>query len=109
MWGRYVMSRPTGGLLSYFDAWEAEGAAPPPSWNVAPTDDVPIIAERTDDDGPHRRLLIARWGLVPSWAEDVGIGSKLINARSETILDKASFRKAAVKRRALVPRGGHKG
>jgi putative SOS response-associated peptidase YedK len=107
MCGRYVMARATGDLLSYFDAEVEEGAAPPPSWNVAPTDDVPIIAERASGEGPERRLLIARWGLVPSWAKDVKIGSKLINARSETVLDKPAFRKAAVKRRALVPAEGY--
>jgi putative SOS response-associated peptidase YedK len=101
------MSRATGDLLGYFDARKVEGSPPPPSWNVAPTDDVPIITERPDEDSIERRLLIARWGLVPSWAKDVKIGSKLINARSETILDKPAFRKAAVKRRALVPAEGY--
>ncbi|MFF1831289.1 SOS response-associated peptidase [Paenarthrobacter sp. NPDC058040] len=53
-----------------------------------------------------RRLLIARWGLIPSWAKDAKIGSKLINARSESILERPSFRSAAVKRRAIVPTEG---
>jgi putative SOS response-associated peptidase YedK len=92
------MSKATGDLLSHFAAKEIEGSPPPPSWNVAPTQDVPIIADSVD-----RRLLIARWGLVPSWAKDIKIGSKLINTRSESILDKPSFRKAAIKRRALIP------
>jgi putative SOS response-associated peptidase YedK len=103
MCGRYVMSKATGDLLSYFDAKEVEGSAPSPSWNVAPTQSVPIVAERLDEGTIDRHLLIARWGLVPSWAKDIKIGSKLINARSESILDKPSFRKAAVKRRAIVP------
>lgn len=107
MCGRYVMSRATGDLLSYFDAKEVEGSPPPPSWNVAPTQDVPIIAEKLHDDELDRRLLIARWGLVPSWAKDIKIGSKLINARSETILEKPSFRKAAITRRALIPAEGY--
>jgi putative SOS response-associated peptidase YedK len=107
MCGRYVMSRATGDLLSYFDAKEVEGTPPPPSWNVAPTQDVPIITEKLQDDELDRRLLIARWGLVPSWAKDMKIGSKLINARSETILDKPSFRKAAITRRALIPAEGY--
>ncbi|MGO4188555.1 SOS response-associated peptidase [Pseudarthrobacter sp. TAF60_1] len=107
MCGRYVMSKATGDLLSYFDAKEVEGSPPPPSWNVAPTQDVPIIAERLDEDSINRHLLIGRWGLVPSWAKDIKIGSKLINARSETILDKPSFRKAALKRRALIPAEGY--
>jgi putative SOS response-associated peptidase YedK len=51
--------------------------------------------------------LLPRWGLVPSWAKDIKIGSKLINARSESILEKPSFRKAAVKRRAIVPGEGY--
>lgn len=66
------------------------------------TQDVPIIAERLDEGSVNRHLLIARWGLVPSWA-NLKIGSELINARSESILEKPSFRKAAVKRRALIP------
>ena len=84
------MSKATGDLLSQFEAREVEGSPPPPSWNVAPTQDVPIIAERLDEGSVDRRLLIARWGLVPSWAKDVKIGSRLINARSESILDKPS-------------------
>ena len=56
-----------------------------------------------------RRFLIARWGLVPSWAKDIKIGARLINARSEPILDKPSFRRSAVKRRALVPAEGYYG
>lgn len=51
--------------------------------------------------------MIARWGLVPSWAKDIKIGSRLINASSESILDKPSLRKAAVKRRALIPAEGY--
>ncbi len=107
MCGRYVMSKATGDLLSHFEAKEVEGSPPPPSWNVAPTQDVPIITEKLDEDSVERRLLIARWGLVPSWAKEIKIGSKLINARSESILDKPSFRKAAITRRALIPAEGY--
>ena len=88
------MSKATGDLLSYFDAKEVEGSPPPPSWNVAPTQDVPIVAERFNEDSIERHLLVARWGLVPSWAKDIKIGSKLINARSESILEKPSYRAA---------------
>jgi putative SOS response-associated peptidase YedK len=102
------MSKATGDLLGYFDAKEVEGS-PPPSWNVAPTQNVPIVTEKLHDDELDRRLLVARWGLVPSWAKDMKIGSKLINARSETILEKPSFRKAAITRRALIPAEGYYG
>jgi putative SOS response-associated peptidase YedK len=107
MCGRYVMSKARGDLLAYYDAKESEGRETPPSWNVAPTQDVPIVTERLDDQGElHRRLVTARWGLVPSWAKDIKIGSKLINARRESILEKPSFRKAAVKRRMVLPAEG---
>lgn len=102
MCDRYVMSKATGDLLSYFDAKEVEGDPPPPSWNVAPTQSVHIVAERVDEGSIERHLLVAHWGLVPSWAKDIKIGKKLINARSESILEKPSFRKAAVKRRASL-------
>ncbi|WP_018771055.1 SOS response-associated peptidase [Arthrobacter sp. 162MFSha1.1] len=105
MCGRYVMSKATGDLLSYFDAKEVEGDPPPPSWNVAPTQSVHIVAERLDEGSIERHLLVAHWGLVPSWAKDIKIGKKLINARSE--LEKPSFRKAAVKRRAILPADGY--
>jgi putative SOS response-associated peptidase YedK len=78
-----------------------------PSWNVAPTHEVPVVLERVEDDRPRRRLRTARWGLVPSWAKDVSIGSRMINARSETLLEKPAFRKAAARRRALVPMDGY--
>lgn len=107
MCGRYVMSKATGDLLSLFEAKEVEGSPSPPSWNVAPTQNVPIVAERLDEGTIDRHLLIARWGLFPSWAKDIKVGSKLINARSESILEKPSFRKAAVKRRAIVPAEGY--
>ncbi|KIA73434.1 hypothetical protein ANMWB30_23610 [Arthrobacter sp. MWB30] len=101
------MSKATSDLLSHFEAKEVEGNPPGPSWNVAPTQNVPIVAERLDEDAIDRRLLIARWGLIPSWAKDSKIGSKLINARSESILEKPSFRSAAVKRRAIIPAEGY--
>ena len=82
----------------------------PPSWNVAPTQLVPIVAPgkaSADDPDPGRRLEGARWGLVPSWAKDPGIGARMINARSETIAEKPSFRSAFAKRRCIVPANGY--
>src|SRR5687767_5782201 len=68
MCGRYVMAKPSSDLLSHFGAEEVEGQMPPPSFNVAPTRDVPIVTEQLAEDTLERRLVIARWGLVPSWA-----------------------------------------
>ena len=78
MCGRYVMSKATSDLLSHFEAKEVEGSPPGPSWNVAPTQNVPIVAERLDEGTIDRRLHIAKWGLVPSWAKDTKIGSRLL-------------------------------
>lgn len=69
MCGRYVVSKAAGDLLSHFEAKEVEGSPPRPSWNVAPTQSVPIIAERLDEDTINRHLLIARWGLGPVLSE----------------------------------------
>ncbi|WP_104053952.1 MULTISPECIES: SOS response-associated peptidase [unclassified Arthrobacter] len=116
MCGRYVMAKATSDLVAAFAAEQAVGEDIAPSWNVAPTDNVRIVTERFhrrgehDDDGRPavvRRLATAKWGLVPVWAKDPKIGSRMINARRETVLEKPAFRKAAVKRRALVPADGY--
>lgn len=78
----------------------------PESWNVAPTQPVAIIVP--DPDAPTERTAqVARWGLVPSWAKDPSIGSRMINARAETVADKPSFRSAFAKRRCLLPANGY--
>lgn len=71
-------------------------------YNVAPTQEVPIVADR--GDGPAFELM--RWGLIPHWADSPAIASKLINARSETLADKPAFRDAFRRRRCLVPADG---
>ncbi|HZH98690.1 MAG TPA: SOS response-associated peptidase [Fimbriimonadaceae bacterium] len=75
----------------------------PERFNIAPTQDVPAVL--TDKEG-HRRMKMLRWGLVPYWAEDVSIGSRLINAKCETVDEKPAFRKAFAKRRCLIPTDG---
>jgi putative SOS response-associated peptidase YedK len=54
-----------------------------------------------------RELRVVRWGLVPFWAKDVSIGSRLINARAETVSEKPAFRRAFAKRRCLLPADGY--
>lgn len=67
-----------------------------------------FLTKRPDADGVlERRLETARWGLVPVRSKDPKAGARMINARSETITEKPSFRTAAVKRRALVPMNGY--
>ena len=74
---------------------------------MAPTQKVRIVTSKGPDGEPSRRLETARWGLVPVWAKTRSVGSRAINARSETVLEKPTFRSAAVKRRALVPADGY--
>jgi putative SOS response-associated peptidase YedK len=101
MCGRYTLSVPLSNLIDTFDI------SPPefdyvPRFNIAPTQVVPIIAQ----DGEGRRMGRLRWGLVPFWAKDPGIGNRMINARSETVAEKPAFRNAFRKRRCLVPADG---
>jgi putative SOS response-associated peptidase YedK len=71
-------------------------------YNIAPTQD--ILSIRRAEDA--REAVFLTWGLVPSWAKDVSIGAKLINARSETVTEKPSFREAFKKRRCIIPADG---
>ena len=73
-----------------------------PRYNAAPSQDVAVA--RAAEEG--RTLSMLRWGLIPSWAKEPAIGHKLINARSETVAEKPSFRSAFRHRRCLIPADG---
>ena len=73
----------------------------PPSWNVAPTDPLPVV--RYDAKAGERSLDLLRWGLVPYWAKDIKVGFANINAKAEGIESKPAFREAFQRRRCLVP------
>lgn len=73
-----------------------------PRYNVAPSQNVAAV--RKNDEG--RRLSMLRWGLIPRWANDPKIGSRLVNARAETADSKPSFREAYRSRRCLIPADG---
>jgi putative SOS response-associated peptidase YedK len=72
-----------------------------PSWNVAPTDPLPVV--RYDMRADERTLDVMRWGLVPFWAKDIKVGFANINAKAEGIESKPAFREAFQRRRCLVP------
>jgi putative SOS response-associated peptidase YedK len=72
-----------------------------PSWNVAPTDNLPIV--RYNEKTESRSLDLMRWGLIPYWAKDIKIGFSTINAMAETIESKPVFREAFKRRRCIVP------
>src|SRR5580698_5877655 len=107
MCGRYANSRHDGDLLRDFAVASVVDLPPGPSWNVAPTQDARVVLERIVNDEPDRQLRTLRWGLVPSWAKDLRIGAKLLNARSETVTEKSAFKAAAARRRCIIPADGY--
>lgn len=96
MCGRYTLTARPDAIATAFGATEV-GADLRPRYNIAPGQNVAVIANRTP-----RRVEFFRWGLVPSWAKDPAIGHRMINARAETAADKPSFRSALRRRRCLV-------
>lgn len=105
MCGRFVATAGPSELAQHFEVDEVViPEEPEPRYNVAPTLEVPVVAESRSSGT--RRLGLLRWGLVPSWAKDPSIGNKLINARAESAGEKPAFRKALSRRRCLVPADG---
>jgi putative SOS response-associated peptidase YedK len=118
MCGRYASARKRIELLEEFSVERDRTTQPlAPDYNVAPTKSVYAVLSRDGKDGRDgsddeamqaaRQLRVVRWGLVPSWAKDVSIGSRLINARSETVAEKPAFRRAFARRRCLLPADGY--
>lgn len=115
MCGRFVSTNSPERIAAYFgasfDAATVDAATDETAltvaenYNVAPTNDVyAVVADRDHPDTPAVRLF--RWGLVPSWAKDPKIGSKMINARGETVAEKPAFKKLFASRRVLIPMDG---
>lgn len=104
MCGRFALTTPAQLIAEVFGAGTLRaGFLPdsslPPRYNIAPTQQALVV--RACDGG--RELASLRWGLIPSWADDPAIGSRMINARSETAATKPAYRKAFASRRCLVP------
>lgn len=97
-----MMTSPVEAMQKLFDFPERPNL--PPRYNVAPSQDVPIV--RRTRDGTTRELALVRWGLVPHWADDPKIGYRMINARAESVATRPGFREAFRKRRCLVPANG---
>lgn len=102
MCGRFLATAGPEELARYFDARAPEMQLPA-RYNIAPTNVVYAVIEPRPGD---RRIESFRWGLVPSWATDTRIAASLVNARSETVVDKPSFRDSFRKRRCIVPMAG---
>jgi len=120
MCGRYASFKESQDLADAFDVEDMTQAAREvlASWNVAPTDGVRIVVDRApkadgdvaDSEEPpeiRREMHLARWGLVPPWAKDISVGSRMFNARSESIAEKPAFKKPAATKRCLVLADGY--
>jgi putative SOS response-associated peptidase YedK len=104
MCGRYATSRSSADLSELFDALDETEDALAADYNVAPTDPVPVVRLSERVDGPV--LSVGRWGLVPPWAKDPRVGSRMINARAETLADSSAYARPFAQRRCLVPADG---
>ena len=104
MCGRFTQDVDEDDLIDLYELNPgADSVAVRSRWNGAPTQTFAVCL--TDRRG-ERSIALRRWGLVPSWARDIKIGARLINARSETVDSKPSFRGAFSRRRCLVPANG---
>ena len=101
MCGRFVITSPPAALRQIFGYLEQPNF--PPRYNVAPTQPVPVVI--LENGGRHFRLM--RWAFLPAWVKDPRTFTVLINARSETVLDKPAFRNAIRRRRCLIPADGY--
>lgn len=101
MCGRFVITSAPAALRQLFGYVEQPNF--PPRYNVAPTQPVPVVL--IENGARHFRLM--RWGLLPTWVKDPRGFTLLINARSETVLEKPAFKNAIRRRRGLIPADGY--
>ncbi|MDQ3713073.1 MAG: SOS response-associated peptidase [Acidobacteriota bacterium] len=102
MCGRFSSSSKPEQIKKEFKAAVEDPAILAPRYNIAPTQMIPVVLNREGE----RIVAALKWGLVPSWAKDAAIGSRMINARAETLTEKPSFREAYKSRRCIVPATG---
>lgn len=101
MCGRFTLTQTAEAIAEAFDLDEVPRFVP--GYNIAPTQPVPVIRLGS---GKQRQFDYLYWGLIPSWAKDISMGSRMINARVETVTEKPSFRTAFKRRRCLIAADG---
>lgn len=101
-----MVAKETGGITELFELDEVPQDYRPTSYNIAPTQQIGMIVEREIEGMPSRELHVGRWGLVPHWSKELS-STPLFNARSESVLEKPSFRDAALKKRCAIPASGY--
>jgi putative SOS response-associated peptidase YedK len=102
MCGRFTHEYTWAEIHAYYNLIDGEPVELAASWNTAPTQQAGVVVDAPDG----ARYLAMRWGLIPGWAEDMSIGSRLINARAETVAEKPAFRSAFRNRRCVIPASG---
>ncbi|TFD89189.1 SOS response-associated peptidase [Cryobacterium serini] len=107
MCGRLVITDSAPDLAAMFDIEHEGENLPEPSWNIRPTDQIPIVLESAKTDPHVRRLESARWSLIPSFATESTSKFPTFNARAETAAEKPTFTVSVRSRRALVPATGY--
>lgn len=103
MCGRYIQSSELAILRERFGFTSLLTAPPVPRYNISPRQRAPVVAR----EGAERALLAPEWGLLPSWAKDTAKAPRPINARAETLGEKAAFRGPLARRRCLVLADGY--
>ena len=110
MCGRFVTASSPALIADRFAVDEVDDTVSPdpePDYNVSPRRNVLVVREQARDEGePQRVLSRLRWGLVPSWAKELKIGDRMINARAETVASKPAYRRAFANKRCLIPADG---
>jgi putative SOS response-associated peptidase YedK len=102
MCGRFSLHTPESQIREAFNLEHTEPLGLNPRYNIAPTQDIPII--RDIDTGPE--IVLARWGLIPSWSKEPKIKYSTINARIESVAEKPTYRTPFKRRRCLIPADG---
>ena len=102
MCGRYTLKSGGDAITTLFGL--AEELEIEPRYNIAPTQQIPVVLEDASNDG--RALEMMHWGLIPSWSKDPSIGARMINARAETVAEKPSYRSAFKRRKCLIVADG---
>ena len=101
MCGRYTIAKPER-IIVAFEPVAGNCESGKPRYNISPMQKVPAVLVRDE----RRALAECQWGFVPHWAEDPAVGNRMINARSETLAEKPSFRTAFAHGRCLIPADG---
>jgi putative SOS response-associated peptidase YedK len=98
--GRFAITMPPEAIRGFFAYFETPDF--PPRFNIAPTQPIPVVTSEPHSAGRKRHFILMRWGFLPGFVKSPNEFPLLINARSESLLEKASFRAAVKRRRCLI-------